>query len=222
MSLCTLIVRNRGRASRAAWVRGRGAVLVIGLIVLAVMAFIAIGSMRGMVLNERMTGNLFDSNVALEASEAGLQAALHYLEIQTVAPVPNQSGTSHVWPGCQVADGPVPIATVGANGAISDACVGSSHPCCQLREIVGSFGASPPTGGVPLNTADLSASGLANALDDYQPRVFVEDRFVPSQDLVEQSRGVGVHYYTVIAVGTGRNSQTRAIVQSTIPKVFAW
>jgi len=222
MSVCTLIARKSGRASRAAGARGRGAVLATGLIVLAVMAFIALGSMRGMVLNERMTGNLFDQNAAFEASEAGLQAALHYLETRSQAPIPSSSGTNQVWPGCRVTDGPVPIATASADGTISDGCVGSSHPCCQLRSIVGSFRASPPTGGVALDAADLGGSGLGNALEDYQPRVFVEDRFVPSQDLVEQSRGVGIHYYTATAVGIGRNSQTRAILQSTIPKVFAW
>ncbi len=52
----------------------KGAVLFVGLMMLLVMSLIAVTSMQGAALEERMAGNTRDSLVALQAAEAALQA----------------------------------------------------------------------------------------------------------------------------------------------------
>lgn len=49
--------------------RQRGAVLIVTLVMLLLMTLIAIGSMRGTILQERMAGNLRDESLAFQSSE---------------------------------------------------------------------------------------------------------------------------------------------------------
>jgi len=51
----------------------RGAVLIVALIMLLLLTVIGLSSMRGTSLQENMAGNMRDSNLALQASEAALR-----------------------------------------------------------------------------------------------------------------------------------------------------
>ncbi len=51
----------------------RGAVLIVALIMLLLLTIIGLSSMRGTSLQENMAGNMRDSNMALQASEAALR-----------------------------------------------------------------------------------------------------------------------------------------------------
>lgn len=51
----------------------RGAVLIVALIMLLLLTIIGLSSMRGTVLQENMAGNMRDTNLALQASEAALR-----------------------------------------------------------------------------------------------------------------------------------------------------
>ncbi len=51
----------------------KGAVLVIALIMLLLLTVIGLASMRGTSLQENMSGNMRDSSLALQASEASLR-----------------------------------------------------------------------------------------------------------------------------------------------------
>ena len=51
----------------------RGAVLIIALIMLLLLTIIGLSSMRGTSLQENMAGNMRDSDLALQASEAALR-----------------------------------------------------------------------------------------------------------------------------------------------------
>jgi type IV pilus assembly protein PilX len=51
----------------------RGAVLIIGLIMLLLLTVIGLASIRGSDLQERMAGNMRDRNLAFQAAEAGLR-----------------------------------------------------------------------------------------------------------------------------------------------------
>ncbi|WP_312960346.1 pilus assembly PilX family protein [Stutzerimonas nitrititolerans] len=51
----------------------RGAVLIVALIMLLLLTIIGLSSMRGTSLQENMAGNMRDSNLALQASEAALR-----------------------------------------------------------------------------------------------------------------------------------------------------
>ncbi len=53
----------------------RGVALVIALVLLVVMTLLGLSSMRGTVLQERMSANMYDRSLALQRSEAALRAA---------------------------------------------------------------------------------------------------------------------------------------------------
>lgn len=54
--------------------RQRGAVLIVGLIMLLLLTIIGMASIRGSGLQEQMAGNLRDKNLAFQAAEASLRA----------------------------------------------------------------------------------------------------------------------------------------------------
>jgi type IV pilus assembly protein PilX len=53
----------------------RGVALIVVLILLLVMTLLGLSSMRGTVLEERMSGNMFDRGLAFQAAEAALREA---------------------------------------------------------------------------------------------------------------------------------------------------
>jgi len=55
-------------------VRERGAAMVIALVMLLVLTLLATASARMTLMEERMTGNTQDRNIAFQAAEAGLRA----------------------------------------------------------------------------------------------------------------------------------------------------
>jgi type IV pilus assembly protein PilX len=60
--------------------RQKGSVLLVSLIMLLLLTLIAVGGMQGTILQERMTGNLRDRDLAFQAAEAGLRDAENFLE----------------------------------------------------------------------------------------------------------------------------------------------
>jgi Tfp pilus assembly protein PilX len=63
--------------NRYAWVRcparQRGAALVVGLVLLVVITLVGVGAMQTTTLQEKMAGNLRDSNLSFQAAEAALR-----------------------------------------------------------------------------------------------------------------------------------------------------
>jgi hypothetical protein len=55
-----------------------------------------------------------------------------------------------------------------------------------------------------------------------QPRIYIESRYLQPLDAEAAARGVGIHLLEVSAVGFGADSNARAILQSTIAKVYRW
>ncbi|RYY73167.1 MAG: hypothetical protein EOO52_18925 [Gammaproteobacteria bacterium] len=54
-------------------IKEKGAVLIIGLIMMLLLTVIGLASIRGSDLQERMAGNMRDRNLAFQAAEAGLR-----------------------------------------------------------------------------------------------------------------------------------------------------
>lgn len=71
--------------------RQSGAALLITLILLLVLTLLGVSSMQSTTMQERMSGNTRDREVAFQAAEAALRAAESWLEAQAVPP---QSGTA--------------------------------------------------------------------------------------------------------------------------------
>ncbi len=188
----------------------RGAVLITGLIVLAVMTIIGVSSIRGTLLEERMAGNLREQNHAFQAAEAGLQAALTYLERLSAPPLVDTSASEHVWPACLVAD---PDADCSGEAG--------TNPCCLLERTLANWqgGLAPTTGARITAFGGEALGGIPGAS---QPLVIIEERYVPPLDFEAAAERRGIHYYTATALGIGPAGQARSIVQATIAKVFAW
>lgn len=183
--------------------RTDGAVLITGLLVLAVMTILGLGSMRGTILQERMAGNLKEQASAFQAAEAALQAALTAIERSPLPPAPDAWGAGSLVEACKVTD---------SNGA--DACT-------RLELLLADWRSSQtPAQGVPL--ASLGGSPLLEVQETRQPRLLVEERYVPPLDFESAAQGRGVYFYTVTALGTGQVGQAKTILQTTTPKVFAW
>jgi Tfp pilus assembly protein PilX len=178
-------------------------VLITGLLILAVMTILGLGSMRGTILQERMTGNLKEQAGAFQAAEAALQAALTAIEQSTSPPDPDAWGSGSLVESCKVTD------------------PDGSAACTYLETVLADWRSSAtPSQGVPL--ANLGGSALLGVPDAHQPRVTVEERYVAPLDFESAAQGRGIHFYTVTALGTGQVGQSKTILQTTIPKVFAW
>jgi type IV pilus assembly protein PilX len=172
-------------------------VLVVSLIVLLVMTLIGITSMQTTVLEERMAGNLRDRNLSFQAAEAGLQLALSYVERQRTPPIPNDTGTANVWSACAVGD------DLGDNS-------------CRIRSGDEWLAAN----GVEYGDVMDGATALVGV--ELQPKIAIEDRYIPPLELERAALGAGIHFYSVNALGYGASGDTKTLLQTTIGKVYEW
>lgn len=182
-----------------------GAVLITGLLILAVMTILGLASMRSTILQERMTGNLKEQANAFQAAEAALQAALTAIERSASRPSLDAWGPGSLVDACKVTD---PDGT----------------PACDYIETVLADWRSnaTPVEGVPL--ANLGGAPLQGVPESAQPRLTVEQRYAADAhlDFESAAQGRGIYFYTVTALGMGPAGQSRTILQTTIPRVFAW
>lgn len=81
----TLVLKNSMKQQR-------GAVLIIGLIMLLLLTVIGMSSIRGTDLQERMAGNARDHNLAFQATEAAVRSAENYLSGTSIAMYDNGKG----------------------------------------------------------------------------------------------------------------------------------
>lgn len=72
--------------------RQRGAVLAVSLILLMVVTLIAVSSMQGTMLEEKMAGNTLDRNLAFQSAESAVREA--EITIEGVASLGNLDGTA--------------------------------------------------------------------------------------------------------------------------------
>lgn len=75
----------------------RGAILVFCLIFLAVLTMMGIAAMESATLEERMSGNMRDHEVAFNAAESAMQAAEAWLVSQNTLPITSTNGSTPVW-----------------------------------------------------------------------------------------------------------------------------
>jgi type IV pilus assembly protein PilX len=177
--------------------------------VLLVITLLGVTGLNTTVMQERMAGNLRQKNLALQAAEAALQGGLAYIESQTLPPLANSSGADYVWPSCTVAD----------------LAAGNVDACERLDTVLANWrGESDSISEGASYSSVVSGIGGAGDLPDVvvQPRIYIEERYVPPLDFDRAAQGAGVHYYTVTAVGFGGSDSARAIVQSTVAKVYQY
>jgi len=76
--------------------RQKGSVLLLSLIMLLLLTLVAVAGMQGTILQERMTGNLRDRDLAFQAAEAGLRQAEAFIRNNPATVYGNSSGLYQV------------------------------------------------------------------------------------------------------------------------------
>lgn len=194
ISLCP--TRRQPPLRRAA---ARGFSLLTVLLMMAVLAFLALGALNVSVIQERMAGNLRDRNLALQAAEAALRDAEADIEANLTA---DSAFATHCGSGLCVP------ASMAASGAVS-----------TLRWKTVDWS---PGGGQ--SRAYGSATG-ATALPDVaaQPRYLIELLPVlPPTSGTSANLGTSLasqaQAFRITARGVGLRSSTVVILQSTYIK----
>ena len=179
-----------------------GAVLITGLVILGVLTVIGLNAVRGTVLGERLAGNLRDRAAAFQAAEAAAQAAVTAIVQQPNPPRATTFGSGSLFEGCK---------TVDADNAAA---------CTLLEGVLEDWrGTSSPTEGVTLST--LGGSALADRSEAKQPRVIIESRYVglgEQENFEVAVKQLGVHLFTITALGPAESGETDVIIQTTIPR----
>lgn len=172
----------------------RGVVLVVSLVILLAMSLIGITAMQVTMLEERMSGNQRDRNLAFQAAESSLVDAVEWILNLASAPVVNATGSNGVWSQGEV--GPAPD-----------------------RSLFGEPGAAVPTGVIEYG-AQTSAPDLEGVADE--PRFVVEEFQFVADDLSAESLATrtGVIYYTVTALGYGGSPNARTMLQAVAAKRY--
>lgn len=181
----------------------RGAVLIVGLVLLLVVTLIGVSALRTTALQERMTGNLRQTNIAFQAAEAGLQAGLAYIAKQTVAPVPQKSADSKVWPACPSAAADSPS---------------SEAACTQRDTVITDWLSRRLASDQGVAYSAFSATPIPDVAG--QPRIFITERVLRPPETTEALQGGGTYYYTVTAIGFGQTDNATAIVESTVARLY--
>jgi Tfp pilus assembly protein PilX len=88
----------RRRASRARRRGQRGISLMVSLVLLVVVTLIALGSMRGVVMQARMSGATHDRSLTFQAAEAALREAEARAAAATAANIPAPTATTATAP----------------------------------------------------------------------------------------------------------------------------
>lgn len=77
--------------------RQKGAILVFCLVFLAILTVMGTSGMETTILEERMSSNMRDYNLAFQSAESALKSAEAWLVTQTALPVSSSDGNSGVW-----------------------------------------------------------------------------------------------------------------------------
>ena len=192
----------------------RGAILIISLMFLVVLTMLALTTMGGITLEERMSGQYRDLNVAFQAAESGLRDAERDIW---------GTGTATATPRAPIISGRTGFGD--GFDAPNGACTNNTNTTYGWGLCyAGATGPFPP-----FPAADLSPSSTiaipygkytgATALPSVsaQPRYIIEaiwTDIVPTPTLQSLSPVAGVtNYYRITSQGFGVNPNTRVVLQ---------
>ena len=173
----------------------RGAILLFCLVFLAVLTMMGVSGMESATLEERMSANMRDHELAFNAAESALQAAEAWLILQNNLPITSTDGTTTVW----AEDSMDPAANDGLywwdhaniNGAWwtnnGDAITDVAEVAEQPRYLIEQY-----------RTVDTGQSIAIGSGEVTVPRIF----------------------HRITARGVGVNANTEAVVQSTFVQSY--
>lgn len=145
--------------------RQRGVALVVVLLLLLVMTLLALASVRGTLLEERMSSNQFDRSLAFQAAEAALREGEIFAASKPLLPVA----------GCTAGVCATPVPT--APPVWLDAAVWAAAP--EANVVLGGMTAKPkyiielmadnvPATGSCTTSGDVSESGCSGSESRYR------------------------------------------------------
>ncbi|MFD2231553.1 pilus assembly PilX family protein [Alkalimarinus sediminis] len=173
--------------------RQKGIALFITLVMLLIMTLLALYSMQGTILEEKMSGNSRDRSMAFQAAEAALRSGEAYLAAQTI--IPTSSFTS----------------TGNADGLWTQAAAGASPR----------WEANIWSDNTKSKAVSTSLSGLASNpryIIEYITEVVEEEDKVNLQNIGETTGSGSVNIYRITAYGVGGSANARVLLQTTYGK----
>jgi type IV pilus assembly protein PilX len=179
----------------------RGGVLVASLVILLVMSFMGIASMRNMSLEEKMAGNSRSRDLAFQAAELGLRAAENDLNgIADISALPSF--------GCEDAYGKYqakcfgdPQGTLGAGEALQDA--DWSDPAKAAQCTVGTCGEVGEVARLPAYVVEQ-----------------MQNQALDCPYCAGEQEPIRLVTFRITSRGYGSGTDAVAVVQSTFNKLF--
>jgi type IV pilus assembly protein PilX len=169
-----------------------GTVLILSMIILLVMTIIGLSSMSSTIMEEKMSQNVRDTNLAFEAAEAALRDSGRWLNNQVREPVP----------------------------MAPDGCSGS--PCdVYLTNAFNDEFFKNPASWTDDDTREYQTADkdFPEVSDD--PKYVIEyQAFIPDSLVRGYEAPTGQNVYRATARGTGKSTAAQAIVQDSFVKRF--
>lgn len=212
--------RNDNVLERRAGVhRQRGAVLIVALLFLVILTMLGVTAMSGTMMEERMSGNSRDINIALQAAEAALRDArrdINRLPISGVARDMHMSqfgdpngtlGTCNsTAPGLCRAKQP-PTYLPGSSDAVMPETLKFEQLSDSVVARYGQFTGAPPI------RATVGGTHNAPLPVAQQPRYLIELFCLPTRQDSMGSVGVYCKFYRITARGYGVNPNSQVTLQ---------
>ena len=167
-----------------------GTVLILSMIILLVMTIIGLSSMRSTIMEEKMSQNVRDTNLAFEAAEAALRDSGRWLSSQMREPVPMARDGECSGP-CDVYH----------TDAFSDD---------EFRN---------PANWAATATREYSTNDFPEVSNDPR-FVIEYQTFIPDSLVRGYETPTGQNVYRATARGTGKSDAAQAIVQESFVKRF--
>jgi len=177
----------------------QGAALIVSLVILIVMTIIGLASIRTSSMEEKMSANTRDQQIAMQATEIAIRAGEAWIASQTTEPDVTDNGITNVWT---------------ANIMMSDENAVDSWWQQRNAAWWNSNGVQTP------NAVTFSTN--AGNINVTRPRYVIEYIQYVGDDLLvgTGSTTTGRSYYRVTARGTGGSEQARVLLQSTTAKRY--
>ncbi len=195
-----------------------GAVLIVTLMLLIVMTVLGLSSMNNSIMEEKMAGNLRNSNMSFMAAESGLRVAEQSIVDLSSKPVPSEDGSSGIW----LLDYP---------DANFDASVDEAPSEFWWLANAQSWWANDADAGTGTDSNTLYHLGDDNALggtgadaDKTLTSHYVVEYLQPVCDTMnvgqQSDQQSCEEYYQITALGLGAGSGSRTYLRSTIKRRF--
>jgi len=175
-----------GQQPGPAWPRQRGVTLVVSLIFLLILTILGVTAINTSSLQQKMAGNLRDSDMALQSAETGLrggEAALNTLFVGS-RPVANSTGSNGVW-------------LTGSTDVLTESWW-NAHSVVYSGSVTNAYA----------NPRYLIEGGNGGSDDG----LFVPDTV---GQISKYSPGTGTSYYNITAGAVGVSPVSRAMLQET-------